>query len=445
MATTAAFPATESVGITIDGKFPLLRWLGGTEQSSVFLTRLEGDPAQKAVIKFSPANALDGQAWMGEKARNLSHPNLMRVFHSGRWKGDTVDRLYVVTEYADEILSDILRSRRLTRDEAREMLEPVMDALDWLHGQNLVHGHLKPSNIMVAGERLKISSDRLHVHGKPGWTSTSSGKYDAPEANLLAMSPAADVWSLGMVLVEALTQAPPRWDGLGDPVIPPSIPAPLSGIARECLRVDPAHRATLRAVRDALDPALVPAPPERTSSRFRLPATIAAGVLVAGGIATALFIGFHHRTSSPAVVPTAVPTAVAPVQVSPHPAVAAPPPVAAASALPRPKVEARAASLVKSVVADQRIPDVPEHIRDGIQGHIRVGIAVEVDAEGRVANATVDSPGPSRYFAKQALDAAKAWTFRAAQVDGRPVPSRWMLQFLFGQTGTTVNATETNP
>ena len=437
MATTAAFPATECVGITIDGKFPLLRWLGGTEQSSVFLTRLEGDPAQKAVIKFSPANALDGQAWMAEKAGNLSHPNLMRVFHSGRWKGDTVDRLYVVTEYADEILSDILRSRRLTRDEAREMLEPVMDALDWLHGQNLVHGHLKPSNIMVAGERLKISSDHLHVHGKPGWTSTSSGKYDAPEANLLAMSPAADVWSLGMVLVEALTQSPPRWDGLGDPIIPPSIPAPLSGIARECLRVDPARRATLRAVRDALDPALAPVPPERTSSRFRLPATIAAGALVAGGIATALFIGFHHRTSSPAVVPASA-QAVAPVQVFPHPAAPASVPLS-------PKVETRAASLVKSVVADQRIPDIPENIRDGIQGHIRVGIAVEVDADGRVANATVDSSGPSRYFAKQALDAAKAWTFRAAQVDGRAVPSRWMLQFLFGQTGTTVNATETTP
>ena len=449
MATIASVLDTECVGITIDGKFPLLRWLGGTAHSSVFLTRLESDPAQKAVIKFSPANAPDAAIRFGERARNLSHPHLLRVFHTGRWKSDDVDLTYVVTEYADEVLSDILRTRRLTRDEAREMLDPLLEALGWLHGQNLVHGHLKPSNVMVAGERLKISSDCLHAPGERSWTSSSSGKYDAPEATLLTMSPTADVWSLGMVLVESLTQSPPRWDGRDDPIVPTSIPAPLSGIARECLRVDPARRATLSGIRDSLDnPAPAPAPPARSQrpSRARPSrALFATAALIVAAIGTALFIGFQSRPSSRTSVPGSPPaTVTAPRAAQPQSAVT-PAPTPAPQQSPRPQVPAAQVSLVKGAVAGQVIPDVPQHILDTIQGHIRVAIDVQVDADGKVAAATVASPGPSRYFANQALEAARNWKFRAAEQNGRPVANRWTLLFRFGPEGTTVTTAETAP
>ena len=86
MAVISALHASDCVGRTIDERFTLLRWLGGTDQNSVFLTELEGHPAQKAVIKLSPADAPDGETrivqW--EAARTLSHPHLMRLFHTGR-------------------------------------------------------------------------------------------------------------------------------------------------------------------------------------------------------------------------------------------------------------------------------------------------------------------------------------------------------------------------
>jgi serine/threonine protein kinase len=58
-------------------------------------------------------------------------------------------------EYAEENLSTILSSRPLIPTETHEMLDPMLDALAYLHTQGFVHGHIKPSNIMAVNERLK--------------------------------------------------------------------------------------------------------------------------------------------------------------------------------------------------------------------------------------------------------------------------------------------------
>ena len=69
--------------------------------------------------------------------------------------------LYVVMEYAEENLSEILPQRPLSSAEARDMLPPVLDALAYLHGKGFVQGRLKPSNIMAVADQVKLSSDGL--------------------------------------------------------------------------------------------------------------------------------------------------------------------------------------------------------------------------------------------------------------------------------------------
>jgi TonB family protein len=434
---SSEFLGSDCVGRIIDGRFTLLRWLGGTEQSSVFLTELESHPAKQAAIKFSPANAADAETRIAQwaTAQNLFHPHLMRLFHEGRCQVDGVDLLYVVSEYAEEVLSEILRERSLSPGETREMLTPVVDALAWLRARDLLHGHLKPSNIMVADGQLKLSTDTLQAAGEPGAVSSSPAIYDAPEAALGKISPASDVWSLGAVLVEALTQRPPLWDrSRSDPVVPASIPPPFFGLARACLQVDPARRWTLTAIGNFLQaPAPKPAakiaatrPPQAEPSRAprsRTPVIIAGSVLVVAGIVTALVIGSHHRPPPPPALET--PAA------QPH--------------SPGEAAQPLTGSVVKGEVAYRAIPDVPQSIRDTIQGHVKVLIAVQVDSSGSVADATIDSPGPSRYFANRALQAARDWKFKPATIDGHSVPSKWILQFHFGQDGTTTTPTETTP
>ncbi len=299
------------VGRIIDGRFALIQWLGGSAWSGVFLTELQqGDRTHKAAIKLIPADAGDAEAQIScwAMTTNLSHPHLMRLFYAGRCQIDGVPLLYAVTEYSEEILSQILQDRPLTLTETREMLGQVLDVLSYLHGKGFVHGSLKPSNILVVDDQLKLSSDNLHVAGKPGKDPSAMGVYDAPEIAVGNVFPAADTWSLGVTLVETLTGHPPVWDRSPhrEPIVPESIPQPFADIIRECLRLDPVQRCTLSDFKAHLEPARsLMQPAAKTTGRtapFKLRmAGLIAAVLVLLAIVTVLQLRSHRtEPSSPA-------------------------------------------------------------------------------------------------------------------------------------------------
>jgi TonB family protein len=73
-----------------------------------------------------------------------------------------------------------------------------------------------------------------------------------------------------------------------------------------------------------------------------------------------------------------------------------------------------------------------------ISGTLKVSVRLSVDANGNVTDATLASPGPSKYFAGKSLEAAQHWKFKPAQVDGQAGPSTWTLEFQFKQTGINV-------
>jgi TonB family protein len=403
----------------------------------VFLTELEGHGSQKAAINLIPADAGDAEAHLAgwALASTLSHPHLMRLFHSGRCQMNTSWLLYSVTEYADELLSKVLLDRPLTPSEAREMLVPVLDALSYLHGKGVVHGHLKPSNIMVVNDQLKLSSDSLHAAGEPGEQFSTPGVHDAPECATERISPAADVWSLGVTLVEALTQHPPAWDRLTqrDPVVLRSMPQPFLNIAQECLRVDPARRCTLSDVKARLEPARsLPVPASKSvkkaPAKLRVTAIVSAVLVLFAVIATLQLRS--HKTG---------PSLATETQRS-EPASASFPPQSPVPGNPAPQGVG-----VKGAVVERVMPDILPRGRASIHGQVNVGIRVTVDPAGAVSNATFDSPGASRYFAKQALEAAQQWKFKPAQVNGQAVPSVWTLQFHFTQTATEITAVEVSP
>jgi len=212
------------VGRVIDGRFSLLQWLGSSGRGGVFFTELDGNPQRRAAIKLIPADESEAQArirvWSSTAA--LSHPHLMRIFQTGSWRVDNNLLVYAVMEFAEQNLSQILPERPLTPAETREMLEPVLDALGYLHENGYVHGHLKPSNIMVVDDQLKISSESLQVAGDRVSVLASPSVYDAPESATGPISPPADLWSIGALLVESLTQHPPagQRSTRHEPVVP---------------------------------------------------------------------------------------------------------------------------------------------------------------------------------------------------------------------------------
>src|SRR5512135_1465271 len=100
-------------GQAVNGKFHLRQYLGGSDYSAVFLTEVGEQKRQRAAIKLIPADpesaALQLSRW--ELAAKLSHPHLLRLFQMGRCQPVKMGLLYVVMEYAEEDLSQILPHR----------------------------------------------------------------------------------------------------------------------------------------------------------------------------------------------------------------------------------------------------------------------------------------------------------------------------------------------
>jgi serine/threonine protein kinase len=122
------------------------------------------------------------------------------------------------------------------------MLLPTLNALAFLHSKNLVHGRLKPSNILAVKDQLKLASDTVRPAGESTANTATSSVYDPPEAKDGSCSAAGDIWALGITMVEALTQHLPSWpDGKSESAsFPAALPPRFAEIVRlpcQCLKV----------------------------------------------------------------------------------------------------------------------------------------------------------------------------------------------------------------
>lgn len=490
-------------GHVVAGKFSLLRYLGGTEHSAVFLTeRQSGKVPAKAAIKlvFADRENSDLQLSRWRQAAKLSHPHLISLYEMGRSDLGGMSLLYVVMEHADENLAQVLSDRALSSDESRAMLDSVLDALVYLHGKGFVHGHIKPGNILATGEELKISSDGVLRIGESTVRRGQRDAYDPPEnadGIILVpqtMSPASDVWSLGITLVEALTRDRPlpRTDEQQDPSLPQTLLEPFLDIASHCLLQHPQSRWTVAQIAGRLEgraplpqiqattqpqpPATMPARqpvdrlPRTLAKRraYALPIAFATAVVLVAILAPRLL---RHDSTAPQIPAAAVAPPLDPL--SPKPRVSQPQsrphntfeasvahkeltskaPVAVPTSVhdetrseeERATNELPPADLAKGEIAQQVAPEVLQSARDSIHGTVRVTVTVNVDRSGNVEDADLESPGPSKYFARTALQAAKLWKFKPPKIGSQGVLSTWSLRFEFTRDGTKVIPSQESP
>jgi len=480
-------------GQVVAGAFPLQEYLGGSDHSAVFLTYISSPEPAKAAIKLvieAPEKAkLQLSRW--ELAANLTHPNLLRLSHSGRCRLGDTNLLYAVMEYADEDLSLILPQRALTAEEAEQMLPSVVDALAYIHSKGLVHGHIKPSNIMACGDDVKLSSDTICETGEPV---TKADPHDAPESTT---SVAGDIWSLGTTIVEVLTQRLPQSSSRNHMAfeIPQTIPAPFSDIAFGGLQLEPRRRWKLAEITARLRPEVAakqetakqktraaeqdlpkraippvkqesrPVPPKlplkQTSKRSYAAPTVGIAllliVLVAGPIVLRHRMDTRQAPVSQALQKsseTTTPVKLAPTEPAAELEKTAPKETASKSAAstitsapsftpPEKTSTPISDDLLESGVLHQALPVVLDKARDSVRGTVRVNIKVTVDAPGNVQQAELAAPGPSKYFANLALAAAQKFKFEpAATNDG--AYREWILRFEFTNTGTKVFALRAN-
>jgi TonB family protein len=444
----------ELEGKVLDEKLLLVRYLGGCSGSAVFLAdEIGGKPT---AIKLIP---MDSQAPEAQLARlrtaaGLSHPNLIRILEVGRYGGEDNESFYARMEYADENLGQFLPRRKLTVEEAHQLIRPLLDVLAYLHGQGLAHGRIKPSNVLAIGEEIKLSSE-VYPAGELAPLRPES-IYTAPEAPIDGITAAADAWSLGVILVHAISGELPVWENRNqDPEIPATLPAPFDDVARHCLRRDPRQRWTTREIdsylrqktrlpqRKQADAVQQPAAtgirgPRRRMILAALAALVVAAVLgfVLRGDRSGAASARAHSTSE-ATVDAAQPQDSQPVPAANSPADALVSAETGPAAAP-PALKGAAPENGQDLILHREMPNVSQRSLNTIHGTIRVRIRLGVNAAGEVKRARFVTHGPSNYFAERAMQAAKLWKFKPQEVSGRNGESQWTLHFQYRKSGTNV-------
>ncbi|MGH1563756.1 serine/threonine-protein kinase [Mumia sp. DW29H23] len=280
-------PVNDRVGELVDGRYRLSALVGRGGMADVYrardelLGRVVAVKLMRAEAGVEVEDALRRHEMEAKIGAGVSHPGLVTVFDV-QAHGDTP---YLVMEFvAGKTLSRVLVDGPLDPTTAADVGAQLGDALGAIHDNGVIHRDIKPSNVMLVEREDGSYEVKLTDFGVSryleGTRLTSpdllvgTARYLSPEQAVLdEVGPRADVYALGLVLLEALTGEEPfpgsRVETLSARLHrPPRIPESLGpdwGMALGAMtRRDPAERpdargaaAALRAVRDGGDVAAV--------------------------------------------------------------------------------------------------------------------------------------------------------------------------------------------
>ncbi len=360
-------------------------------------------------------------------AAGLNHPNIVTVFDAGI----SDDRAYIAMELLKGRDLRQLRQEgwRATPAQAALIVRRVADALGYAHSKGVVHRDVKPANIFMIGRTqpkvLDFGIARIahqHEAQQTGEVAAGSPYYMAPEqARQEPVDRRADVFSLGVVLYELLTDLKPFRGNTLDEIMaavlkhdPPlanlidaAVPEALAQIAAKALAKNPEQRyrsarAFSRELRHWLDENTVSsdgdgraAAPGRAAPLWL--AAGAAGVVVLGVIAWTT-LGSQRAAAPPTAAPELV--AVSATLAEPVAPIAAPLPPSAGVIpdhvmTPAPDPASAALAPPKPAVASKPLNSAPNAARDEVSKGARSRETRERTARTAAATAAAAAPVPT--------------------------------------------------
>jgi serine/threonine protein kinase len=279
-------------------------------------------------------------------AASLTHPNAVAVFDTGEHDGVA---FIVMERLPGETLADRLATGPVDPEWARRLARDVLGALSAAHAAGIVHRDVKPGNILLTPDgSAKIADFGIATSLDADPTSAShligTPAYLAPERlDGAPASPRSDLYSLGVVLYEALTGAKPFpgdvpvavahsiHEGTHPPLadVRPDIDAGLARVVEQAMARDPEARfpsaaamtAALAVPAGADHTRVLPVAPVRRRRPNGALLAAAAVAAAAGAVGLTALLG-ADRTPAPAgtdvplvttTVATAPPTTAAPV------------------------------------------------------------------------------------------------------------------------------------
>ena len=197
-------------------RYRVIRKVGEGAAGQVFQvidTVLERLVAIKFLRRKSPVDGAGSEAWREARLMSqLNHPNIAQVYEIGELDGQK----FIVMEWVDGLpLTEAWKGLQL-QQRLRIYLD-VLDAVAAAHRRNIIHRDIKPSNILVTSELkpkvldfgIALESRSLESIKQGVYRGTPA--YSAPEQITppVEIYPATDVFALGVLLYELLTDALP--------------------------------------------------------------------------------------------------------------------------------------------------------------------------------------------------------------------------------------------
>ncbi|MEI9936498.1 MAG: serine/threonine-protein kinase [Pseudomonadota bacterium] len=218
--------ARYEAGALLSGKYRLEALLGEGGMGSVWRAcnvHLDLTVAIKLIRADLDRGELRARLQLEARAAaKLGHPAIVRVYDVGESElGDP----FIVMEYLrGETLGQLLSAGRLPATRVAQLLLPIIDALAVAHGRGIVHRDLKPDNLMIALEEQHVCPKILDF-GVAKLTDPRDSDHSLTECGAVVGSPeymspeqacgrddvdaSTDVWSMCVVLYEAVTGRPP--------------------------------------------------------------------------------------------------------------------------------------------------------------------------------------------------------------------------------------------
>ncbi|HEX7278407.1 MAG TPA: PASTA domain-containing protein [Solirubrobacterales bacterium] len=205
-----------SEGTVVDNRYRVLRRIGGGGMADVWLAE-DAHLQRQVALKVLHRRYLQDPEFVGrfqreaEHAAGLQHPNIVSVFD----RGQDGEVNYIAMQYVQGPTLKELIDRGLTPDQAVALVRQVLEGARFAHRNGIVHRDLKPQNVIVDGEGKAIVTDfGIARAGVSEITQTGSvmgtPHYLSPEqAQGFEVTPVSDLYSIGVILYEALTRRVP--------------------------------------------------------------------------------------------------------------------------------------------------------------------------------------------------------------------------------------------
>ena len=251
-------------GTMVDERYRLDRKIGSGGMADVWLaedTELDRNVAIKILHDRFAQDSEFVQRFQREaqSAAGLQHPNVVGVFDRGAF-GDTY---FIAMEYVDgPSLKDLVKGGMGTKD-AIDFTRQILNAARFAHRKGIIHRDLKPQNVLIDDEGRARVADFGIARGGENSDITATGsvmgtaQYLSPEqAQGKPTTPSSDIYSIGVILYEALTGRVPFEGDSAVAValkqvsetprrpsaINPNIPPALDAVVMRALAKDPEAR-----------------------------------------------------------------------------------------------------------------------------------------------------------------------------------------------------------